>query len=132
MTVNEQFPLTVGAVSPHVVGSGRFHSVAHHGAGTAIIYQLDNGKRVPRFTEFATSNGPDVQVYLVATPDANDNETATKAGFVHLGSLKGNRGDQNYDLPLALDLMKYQAVTIWCRRFGVNFATAPLAAQMAS
>jgi hypothetical protein len=25
-----------------------------------------------------------------------------------------------------LDLTKYRAVTIWCRRFGVNFATAPL------
>ena len=27
----------------------------------------------------------------------------------------------------SMDLTKYRAVTIWCRRFGVNFATAPLA-----
>jgi hypothetical protein len=39
--------------------------------------------------------------------------------------MKGNMGDQNYDLPADLDLNKYRAVTIWCRRFGVNFATAP-------
>ena len=28
--------------------------------------------------------------------------------------------------PADVDLAKYRAVTIWCRRFGVNFATAPL------
>lgn len=131
-TVNEQFPVTTGAVSPQAVTSGRFHGVAHQGAGTATIYQLADGKRMLRFTEFATSNGPDVQVYLVAAPDASDNETVTKAGFVHIGPLKGNLGDQNYDLPADLDLTKYQAVTIWCRRFGVNFATAPLTTQQKS
>jgi hypothetical protein len=132
VTVNEQFPVTTGAASPQVVGSGRFHSVAHEGKGQATIYQLADGKRMLRLTEFATSNGPDVQVYLVAAPDASDNETVTKAGFIHIGPLKGNIGDQNYDLPADLDLTKYQAVTIWCRRFGVNFATAPLAAQKIS
>ncbi|MEO7476399.1 MAG: DM13 domain-containing protein, partial [Gemmatimonadales bacterium] len=76
--------------------------------------------------EFATSNGPDVRVYLVAAGDATDNETVTKAGYVELGKLKGNEGDQNYDVPADLDLTKYRAVTIWCHRFGVNFATAPL------
>ncbi|HEX9264600.1 MAG TPA: DM13 domain-containing protein [Candidatus Binatia bacterium] len=44
-----------------------------------------------------------------------------------LGSIKGNIGDQNYDLPAGVDLSKYRAVTVWCKRFGVNFATAPLA-----
>jgi hypothetical protein len=77
-------------------------------------------------TEFETSNGPDVHVYLVAASDAHDNETVTKAGFIHLGALKGNVGDQNYTVPIDIDLSKYQAVTIWCRRFGVNFGTAPL------
>ena len=52
-----------------------------------------------------------------------------KAGFVTLGALKGNQGDQNYELPADLDLAKYRAVTVWCRRFGVNFATAPLTAK---
>jgi hypothetical protein len=46
---------------------------------------------------------------------------------VELGALKGNQGDQNYDVPESVDLGKYRAVTIWCRRFSVNFATAPLA-----
>jgi hypothetical protein len=43
--------------------------------------------------------------------------------------MKGNQGDQNYEVPETVDLAKYRAVTIWCRRFGVNFATAPLTAS---
>jgi hypothetical protein len=62
----------------------------------------------------------------VAAADASDDETVTKAGFVELGKLKGTEGDQNYDIPAGLDLEKYRAATIWCRRFSVNFATAPL------
>ena len=108
--------------------SGRFNSVAHETRGSATIYRLSNGSRFLRLTQFATSNGPDVRVYLVAAPNAADNETVKKAGFVELGKLKGTDGDQNYDVPADLDLDKYQAVTIWCRRFGVNFGTAPLTA----
>jgi Electron transfer DM13 len=113
-----------GAVRATLLG-GSFHSVAHETHGRASILEL-GGKRVLRLTDFATSNGPDVRVYLVAAPDAADNETVTRAGFVELGRLKGNLGDQNYDVPADLDLAKYRAVTIWCRRFSVNFATAPL------
>lgn len=112
---------------PVKVAEGSFRGVAHETKGTASIYQLPDGKRVLRFSGFQTSNGPDVQVYLVAAPDAKDNETVTKAGFIRIADLKGNMGDQNYDLPASVDLNKYRAVTIWCRRFGVNFATAPLA-----
>lgn len=114
------------ATAPAALATGQFHSVSHETKGTATIHNLGGGHRVLRLTDFATSNGPDVRVYLVAAADAKDNETVTKAGFVELGELKGNEGDQNYDVPADLDLTKYRAVTIWCRRFGVNFATAPL------
>lgn len=126
--VNEEFPgkASVANNTPVTLFEGSFHDVAHKGVGTAAIHQLSDGKRVLRFTNFETSNGPDVRVYLVAAQDATDNDTVTKSGFVELGSLKGNIGDQNYDLPEGTDLNKYKAVTIWCRRFGVNFATAPL------
>jgi hypothetical protein len=122
-------PLTAGnqgTAAAEVLSSGNFHSVAHNSSGMAAIYQLADGKRVLRFTNFETSNGPDVHVYLVAANDATDSDTVKKAGFVEIGSLKGNIGDQNYELPADLDLSKYHAVTIWCKRFSVNFATAPL------
>jgi hypothetical protein len=122
--VNEQFPTASSASSQ--LASGQFHNGAHDTKGTAAVFQLADGKRTLRLTDFATSNGPDVHVYLVAADDATDNDTVTKAGFIDIGSLKGNLGDQNYDLPANTDLTKYRAVTIWCKRFSVNFGTAPL------
>ena len=128
--VSEQFP-TASATSAQTVtlASGQFHGVAHETKGSATVYQLPEGKKTLRLTNFETSNGPDVVVYLVAAADASDSDTVTRAGFLPLGSLKGNIGDQNYDLPADVDLTKYKAVTIWCRRFSVNFGTAPLAKQ---
>jgi hypothetical protein len=111
---------------PKALSAGMFHGVAHETQGTATLYRLADGRRVLRFTGFTTSNGPDVQVYLGKAADASDNETVTQAGFFHVGALKGTEGDQNYELPDDLNLDEYQSVTIWCRRFGVNFATAPL------
>ena len=125
--VNEGLPTSAAStVSGTILASGTFHSVAHDGSGNASIYQLSDGKRILRFTNFKTSNGPDVHVYLVAAKDASDSETVKQAGFVEVGALKGNIGDQNYELSSDLDLNKYSAVTIWCKRFAVNFATAPL------
>ena len=124
--VNEEQVASVGASVMRALAAGRFHSVAHETHGTATIQDIGAGRRVLRLTQFATSNGPDVRVYLVAAPDASDDATVTKAGYVELGKLKGNEGDQNYDVPDDLDLSRYRAVTIWCRRFSVNFATAPL------
>jgi hypothetical protein len=115
-----------GATAPVSILAGQFHSVAHETRGTASVHDLGGGRRVLRLTDFATSNGPDVRVYLVAAQDASDNATVTKAGYIELGKLKGNQGDQNYEIPAGADLSKYRAVTIWCHRFNVNFATAPL------
>jgi len=111
---------------PAKIAEGNFRGIAHQTKGLASIYKLPDGKNVLRFSAFETSNGPDVHVYLVAATDAQDDETVKKAGFVDLGSIKGNIGDQNYELPTDIDLAKYRAVTVWCKRFGVNFATAPL------
>ncbi len=125
--VNEQFPTASAANMPaKQLASGTFHAGAHDTKGTASIFQLGDGKRTLRLTNFETSNGPDVHVYLVAAADAKDSEAVKTAGFIELGSLKGNIGDQNYDVPANVDLAKYRAVTIWCARFNVNFGTAPL------
>ena len=122
--VNEQFP--TASAAGNQLASGQFHNGAHETKGMATVFQLADGKKTLRLTNFATSNGPDVHVYLVAAQDAKDNDAVTNAGFVDLGSLKGNIGDQNYELPANADLAKYRAATIWCARFNVNFGTAPL------
>jgi hypothetical protein len=125
--VNESLPgVQTVASQSNVLATGMFHDGAHKTSGTAGILRLEDGKRILRLTGFQTSNGPDVRVYLVAAPDALDNATVKSAGFIDLGALKGNIGDQNYDLAADVDLNKYRAVTVWCRRFSVNFGTAPL------
>ncbi len=129
-TVNEPLPAINAAAksdTPSTLSTGSFRGIAHETKGTASVLRLADGKNILRLTDFKTSNGPDVHVYLVAANDANDNATVQSAGYIDLGSIKGNEGDQNYELPTNTDLNKYQAVTIWCARFHVNFATAPLA-----
>jgi len=131
--VSESFPTAAAtsnaASAPVMLASGQFHGVAHEARGVATVYRTPEGKRVLRLTDFETSNGPELQLYLVAADDATDSEMVKTAGFVTLGALKGNKGDQNYELTDDIDLGKYRAVTVWCKRFGVNFATAPLARQ---
>lgn len=109
-----------------LLAEGSFHPVAHEGRGTARLVERPDGSRVLELTGFETSNGPDLQLYLVAAADAADSQAVKRAGFVSLGALKGNVGDQAYEAPAEIDLSRFRAVTVWCRRFGVNFATAPL------
>lgn len=125
-TVDEQFPVGELAAGPTTLAKGQFKSLAHETKGTATIFRLVDGKRTLRLSDFETSNGPDVRVYLVAGEIAKGNDAVKQTGFVDLGSMKGNKGDQNYELPADIDLKKYQRVSIWCARFGVNFGSAPL------
>jgi hypothetical protein len=124
--VDETMPATQGGSSPKSLASGQFYSILHPTAGTATIYEMGDGTRVLRFANFSTSNGPDVHVYMVAADDAKDAAAVERAGFIDLGVIKGNVGDQNYTLGTDLDLAKYRAVSIWCKRFSVNFGAAAL------
>jgi len=127
-TVSETLPTTQasGASPAQPIASGMFTSLAHQTTGTAGLYELGDGKKTLRLTDFKTSNGPDVRVYLVASAEGTDNEAIKNGGFVDLGSLKGNIGDQNYVVPDGIDLAKFQGVSIWCKRFAVNFGGAAL------
>jgi len=125
--VNEQFPTgNQVAAGPMNLAKGSFKSLAYETKGLATIYKLADGKHTLRLTQFETSNGPDVHVYLSAAEVEKGTDAIKTAGFVDLGSMKGNKGDQNYDIPAGVDLSKYKNVTIWCARFGVNFGLAPL------
>ena len=105
--------------------AGSFRSRSHPTRGTATILTGGGGERVLRLEDFATDNGPDVNVYLsTAPPDAA--AAAFTDDFVDLGDLKGNIGDQNYAIPPTVDLSKYRTVVVWCIRFSVAFGTAGL------
>ena len=127
--VQEELPAAKGGVPLQAITSGPFHSVVHPTEGTATIYQVGDGSRVLRFSNFRTANGPNVYVYMVAADDAKDSAGVRRAGFIDLGPLKGNVGDQNYVVGPDVDLSKYRAVSVWCKRFSLNFGTAPLGAD---
>jgi hypothetical protein len=120
--VSEGFPDTAGA---EVLLRGTFHSNAHPTRGMVTVYRLSDGARVARFTGFETSNGPDVQIYLVNAPDVL-HAADVERGFINLGTLKGNIGNQQYAIPPGTDLSSYRSISVWCRRFAVNFGAAPL------
>jgi hypothetical protein len=108
--------------------TGSFHGKVHNTSGRATIYREADGHLILRLTDFKTSNGPDVHVVLIAAKDAGDDANFLKSSTerVELGTLKGNEGDQNYDIPAGTDLKKFQTVSIYCERFNANFGAAPL------
>ena len=112
---------------PEALFTGKLEGKAHPTAGRATVYQ-SGGKQYLRLTDFSTSNGPDVHVILAAADDPalNQQIVAGNLNYLELGSLKGNQGDQNYDLPATADLAKYQAVVIYCERFHAVFGVARL------
>jgi len=108
---------------PAIALSGTFKDADsfHRGSGKATVYVLPEGKKVLRFEDFSVTNGPALSVYLVRSADGN-----VDSGFLDLGKLKGNKGNQNYELSEDIDLVSYQSVVIWCVPFGVTFSTAVL------
>jgi hypothetical protein len=110
---------------PVTLSTGEFQSYEHSSQGVAVVLQLDDGERFIRFENFHTSNGPDLRVYLSTTPSSGPGDDFAK-DYVELGHLKGNIGDQNYAIPTGTPLERYRSVVVWCKRFSVAFAAAPV------
>lgn len=108
---------------PVAVTTGGFYGIDHSAAGTATVYEQD-GEYVLRFEDDTDiQNGPDLYVWVL--PDG-DYDGGDPTEYLDLGTLKGNIGGQNYELPDGYDPELHQTVLIWCLRFGVPFAAAPL------
>jgi hypothetical protein len=125
--VSEAAPASVGAEAEPLY-TGKLEPREHPTSGRTTIYSNGRGKKYLRLTDFATSNGPDVHVVLVKAEEPAMSKIIVPGNleYVELGSLKGNQGDQNYDLPTGADLEKYQAVAIYCERFHAIFGVAKL------
>lgn len=116
------------AQTPRAIARGEFvdADAIHKGSGTATVYELPDGTHVVRFEDFRATNGPALVVYLSehAAPMAASDISA--AGFVSLGKLKGNVGNQNYVVPASVDIDAFNSVAIWCELFDVLFSPAAL------
>jgi hypothetical protein len=121
-TVNEAMNDSMTSAQASIVRTGVFVGVndgIHNAEGNAKVIQLANGAgSVLRLEDFRSTNGPDLYVYLSTDKGASD--------FVSLGRLKGNIGNQNYEIPNGTDLSKYGMVLVWCKAFSVLFGDAEL------
>lgn len=98
----------------------------HKGSGQATIYRLSDGSQVLRLEAINVTNGPDLHVLLAGHPNPTTRADLDSPGYIDLGSLKGNIGSQNYDIPAGVDVGKQQSVIIYCKPFHVIFSVAPL------
>lgn len=124
------------SVSPSPAGnqllaSGEFVTHEHETTGTAQVIQLGDGRRQLVLRDFATSNGPDLRVWLSDQPVLEGQAgwfVFDDGQWAELDRLKGNQGNQVYDIPADVDLAELTSVSIWCKRFSVSFGAADLTA----
>ncbi len=112
-----------GATGKASLARGRFVGLAHATSGTAAVVELPGGARKLTLTNLDTDAGPDLRVYLAAGPV----DEGRARDHVDLGALKGNKGTQQYDVPVGVDVAEHATVVIWCRAFSVAFGKAVLA-----
>ena len=113
---------------PQRVKQGEFKDADsfHRGSGQAIIYTTPGGGQLLRLEDLSVTNGPALHVILSAHEDPANPDEVKAEGYVDLGRLKGNRGNQNYEIPADVDVSVYNSVVIYCKPFSVVFSTAPL------
>jgi hypothetical protein len=114
--------------APQAIARGEFvdADVIHEGSGQATIYELPDDTHVVRFENFRTTNGPALVVYLAEHASPSAASHVTDGGYIRLGKLKGNVGNQNYAIPAGTHIDDYNSVVIWCELFGVLFSPAAL------
>jgi hypothetical protein len=120
-----------GPAGPALVAQGELISHEHPTTGTARIVRNPDGSHLLELVDLDTSNGPDLRVWLTDQPviEGRDGWHVFDDGaYVELGRLKGNQGNQQYEIPADVDPADYPSVSIWCERFSVSFGAAELTA----
>jgi hypothetical protein len=109
-----------------VLARAVFEDAEHATSGSVRILELADGARFVRVEGLATSDGPDLHVWLSDQPSGGDWGSYDDGRWVALGALKATHGDHNYAIPAAADVAGMRSVVIWCDRFNVAFGTAPV------
>ncbi|QMU54782.1 MAG: hypothetical protein GKS07_07780 [Nitrosopumilus sp.] len=113
------------AVVDEISSSFKRADFIHNAEGTAKVITHDDWSQVLQFgSNFKSTSGPDVYVYLASDERASD--------FVNLGMIQSNEGAQEYSIPAGTDLNEYDKILIWCQAFGVLFGSADLPEYTAS
>ena len=119
------------APTGRLLGGGDFVTHEHETRGRAELVRLADGRHQLLLRDLDTSDGPDLRVWLTdqaVVPGRAGWDVFDDGRWVELGRLRGNRGNQAYDVPASVDLTGLTSVSIWCKRFAVSFGAAPLSA----
>ncbi len=113
---------------PVILAMGQWQGIDsfHQAQGKALMVRLPDGRRFIRFEDFRVTNGPDLYVYLSGHPSPRTGAQLHEGAAFEVARLKGNVGNQNYELPADLELSKFKSVAIYCKRFSVMFGSAEL------
>ncbi len=88
--------------------------------GAAVLQQRSDGSlELMLGTDFQSSNGPRLEVYLSTASSVN-------SGITSLGRLMSTSGAQTYSIPAGIQLNSYNHVLIHCVSFNVTFGFAQL------
>ena len=124
-------PSAAQSGQPTILAMGQWQGADsfHQAQGKALLVRLPDGRRFVRFEDFKVTNGPDLYVYLSGHPSPRTSAQLHEGGAFEVAQLKGNIGNQNYELPAGLDVSSVKSVTIYCKRFSVLFGSAQLIAR---
>jgi Electron transfer DM13 len=124
-TVNEAAPFDTSG-DPDPTFTGQFDG----NAGRITVFKKPDGQEFLRVKDLTIAGDADAHVELAKSSEVTQAQGAAKAdvGAIDLGSLKASQGDQNYDLPAATDLAKYDTVVIYNKRTSAILGSAKLEA----
>jgi len=95
-------------------------------APTSALFRGPDGTVILRLEDFTVTNGSDLHVILTPNSDPKTRGDVMPKGYVDLGKLKGNIGNQNYFVPNDVDVSGYQTVVTYCLLFHVLFSVAQI------
>ncbi len=99
---------------------GSFTAVGNHRVSGGFEVVTENGTQVLRFTQdFSLGKAPDPYVVLSRT-------AGTDQQALYLGRVKSFSGVATFAIPAETDLARFSHVVIWCKKFKVALADAPL------
>ncbi len=113
---------TAGGATTLSTGEWQGADDFHFGSGGARLIEGADGSLTLTLEDFSVQNGPDLFVYVSPDPDGWTEEA------VNLGALKATDGTFSYEIPPEVSAEDIASAVVWCKAFGVLFATAPLAA----
>ena len=126
--VQEDPAIASAAAAGTVIARGTFGEVdaIHKGEGQAVLTRSSDGRYSLQFEGFRVTNGPDLYVYLSGHPAPRSSAQLHEIADLEVATLKGNVGDQMYELPADFDPARFKSAVVYCKRFTTVFSTAEL------